>query len=381
MKNKKKILCMSLSVLIIGFLIGASALNTLITKAVVEEESNQHAIDSLYSSTWKWSTTKIVSTESIQDSYEPSLAADSSGNVHVVWHDWTDYAGNGTDFDIFYKRWNASSSVWTTTEVISTESSDHSFYPSLAVDSVGNVHITWADKTDYSGAGTDWDIFYKRWDSSSTTWTTTEVISTESTNGSSVPSFAVDLAGNIHITWFDLTDYAGAGTDRDVFYKRWNASSSVWTTTEVVSTVGTNHSEWPSLAVDFAGNVHIAWHDTSDGIYAGTDSEIFYKRWNASSSVWTTTEVISTESTLSYIPSLAVDFAGNVHITWFDLTDYAGAGIDYDIFYKLYSDTPVIPELTTNILPFYSFLLISGFIIALFDYAIKTSKTRRKKLI
>jgi len=48
------------------------------------------------------------------------------------------------------------------TEVVSTESTDNSYYPSLAVDPDGNIHVAWYDDTDYGGAGTDADVFYKR---------------------------------------------------------------------------------------------------------------------------------------------------------------------------------------------------------------------------
>ncbi len=36
------------------------------------------------------------------------MAVDSDGNVHVAWDDDTDYAGSGTDTDIFYKRFEVS---------------------------------------------------------------------------------------------------------------------------------------------------------------------------------------------------------------------------------------------------------------------------------
>ena len=55
-----------------------------------------------------WTTTEVVSTESNGDSRDTSLAVDSAGNVHVAWHDHTDYAGSGTDYDIFYKRFEVS---------------------------------------------------------------------------------------------------------------------------------------------------------------------------------------------------------------------------------------------------------------------------------
>jgi ribosomal protein L31 len=257
----------------------------------------------------------------------------------------TNYAGAGTDWDVFYKRWDASTSSWTTTEVVSTESTLQSSVPSLAVDTVGNVHIAWPDLTVYAGSGIDRDIFYKRWDTFASLWTTTEVVSTESTGNSGNPSLAVDATGNVHIAWRDWTDYLSSGTDIDVFYKRWDESSS-WTTTEVVSTESTGTSYIPSLAVDTVGYVHIAWHDLTDYAGAGPGEDIFYKRWDFSTYLRTTTEVVSTESSdESLTPSLAVDTAGNVHIAWFDFTDYSGSGWDYDIFYKQFAGPPAVPEL------------------------------------
>ncbi|MBA7532375.1 hypothetical protein ES705_24601 [subsurface metagenome] len=212
-------LFMSLSVLIIGFLISTSLLNTISTQALLDTNENQYNIDSFDRSAWKWSTTEVVSTESTDWSGYVSLAVDSPGNVHVVWKDLTNYAGAGTDEDIFYKRWDTASSSWTMSEVVSTESTDWSGYASLAVDSSGNVHIAWVDDTDYAGSGTDTDIFYKYWNASSSAWTTTEVVSTESTDSGVSSSLVVDSSGNVHIAWGDGTDYAGAGKDPDIFYK------------------------------------------------------------------------------------------------------------------------------------------------------------------
>ncbi len=291
--------------------------------------------------TSSWTTTEVVSTESTSTSRFPTLAVDTEENVHIAWFDETDYAGSGIDTDIFYKRWEASTSLWTTTEVVSTESASTSTNPSLTTDTSNDVHIAWSDAT-----GTDWDIFYKRWDAFTSSWITTEVVSTESTGYSTNPSLATDTAGDVHIAWKDYTDYAGSGTDHDIFYKCWYASTSSWTTTEVVSTESTADSQYPSLAIDSANNIHVAWFDPTDYIGAGTDDDIFYKRWEAFTSSWTTTEVVSTESTsTSYLPSLAVDTAGNIHIAWYDFTDYAGSGTDWDVFYKLFIGPPTAPEL------------------------------------
>jgi len=218
----------------------------------------------------------IVSTESTGDSREPSLAVDSNGNVHVAWQDVTNYGGSGADIDIFYKRfvpgWG-----WTITEVVSTNSTTHSRQPSLAVDSSGNVHIAWHDWTNYTGCGTDADIFYKRYEVG-VGWTLTQVVSTESTAESYQPSLAVDSNGNVHVAWRDWTNYAGCGIDSDIFYKRYEVGVG-WTITEVVSTNSTAESYQPSLAVDSSGNVHIAWDDSTNYAGCGIDSDIFYRRY------------------------------------------------------------------------------------------------------
>jgi len=280
-------------------------------------------------SVWNCTTTEVVSTESTGHSWHPTIAVDGSGNVHIAWNDWTNYGGSGTDYDIFYKRWNATTAAWTTTEVVSTESTSHSCHLTIAVDGSGNMHIAWEDLTNYGGSGVDGDIFYKHWNASTATWTTTEVVSTESTSSSDTPTIAVDSSGNVHIAWCDL------GMNRNVFYKHWNASTATWTTTEVVSTESTSSSYTPTIAADGSGNVHIAWEDYTYYGGSGKDDDIFYKRWNATMAAWTTTEVVSTESTGdSYLPTIAADGSGNVHIAWNDWTNYGGSGTDPDIFYK-----------------------------------------------
>ena len=278
-----------------------------------------------------WSNIEVVSTESIKDSWLPSLTVDSTGTVHVTWEDWTDIAGSGNDWDIFYKC-KPSNGSWTTTDVVSTESTSDSSVSSLAVDSAGTVHVTWIDYTNYNGAGSDVDIFYKCKPNGGS-WTTTEVVSTESNMDSWNPSLAVDSTGTVHVTWEDLADIAGSGDDWDIFYKC-KPSSGNWSTAELVSTESIFESWFSSLAVDSNGILHVTWQDWTDITGSGNDWDIFYK-CKPSNGSWITTDVVSTESNMdSYRPSLAIDSNGTIHVTWEDCTNIAGQGNDLDIFYK-----------------------------------------------
>ncbi|MFX0061090.1 MAG: hypothetical protein ACFFC7_02810, partial [Candidatus Hermodarchaeota archaeon] len=273
------------------------------------------------------------------DSENPSLAIDEFGHVHVVWADYTNYINAGTDRDIFYKRWNATTSTWTPTEVVSTESTSDSENPSLAIDEFGHVHVVWADYTNYTNAGTDRDIFYKRWNVTTSTWMTTEVVSTESTSDSKNPSLAIGNNGALHVVWADRTDYVTAKTDWDIFYKNWESITG-WKITQIVSTESTSDSDTPALTVEEFGHVHVVWADYTNYTNAGTDRDIFYKRWNATMGTWTPTEVVSTESTSnSYTPALGMDGNRLVHVVWCDDTDYGGSLPDRDIFYKHWKPT------------------------------------------
>lgn len=284
---------------------------------------------------WQWSAIEIVSTESEYYSFEPEIVSDPSGNIHMIWEEWDEIADSGSDVDIFYKILDASTNVWSAAELVSTESTTSSFDPAIISDPMGNIHVVWEDITEYGGSGTDRDIFYKKLDTSTNVWSTTEIISTESTGNSYDPSIVSDTQGNIHVTWEDYSDYESAGTDADIFYKKWNINFLNWSITEVISISNSGDSWDPFITSDVVDNIHIAWHDTMDLNGAGTDFDIFYTKWDSRSEDWGEVGVISTESTVnSAYPFVEVDSMLNVHIVWHDGTNYDGSGTDWDILYK-----------------------------------------------
>ena len=336
MKNKKYVNTIIVCLILSCLLILTSSSNILSSKAILVGVVNEHELDSFDCFGWKWSPVQTVSPESTSSSDFPAITVDSSDNIHVVWTDATNLGSDGSDIDIFYTRYDALTSTWASTDVVSTESDASSNIPSIVVDLLGNVHVTWEDNTDYGG--TDKDIFYKYYDCLAEMWSTTEVVSTESSETSTYPSIGVDSLRNIHITWCDYTDYLGSGTDADIFYKRFNASTSMWSTTEVISSISTSNSYIPCLSIDSSDNVHIVWYDSTDYGGSGTDEDILYRGWNSKASTWNLVEVVSTESTLgSRYPSIFIDNSDKIHVTWSDATDYEGSGSDWDIFYKSYT--------------------------------------------
>ena len=248
--NKKRILSIvSFSIMLLFLIRSSSVVESISIYNNNRNNSSPYPQNNFNHSYLKWSTIEVVSTECSSYSFYSSAAIDSKNNIHVVWHDWTNYLGYGTDWDIFYKMWNSTTKTWSITEVVSTESTTDSSYPIIAVDSIDNVHVVWEDVFNYLSCGADQDIFYKYRNSNTQTWSALEVISTESTGHSYNPKIEIDSKDNIHIVWEDVTNYLSCGTDSDIFYKYWNDTTQAWSGTEIVSTESTNHSGFPALDV------------------------------------------------------------------------------------------------------------------------------------
>ncbi len=122
--------------------------------------------------------------------------------MHIVWQDKTDIIGAGTEFDIFYAMYNpqvADNFVENTMTLVTEGLSVWPTDSSIALDFEENVHIIWRDQADYDGAEADSDIFYRHYNvSTNQQWSSIEVVSTESTAHSFMPEFAIDQDDSIH---------------------------------------------------------------------------------------------------------------------------------------------------------------------------------------
>lgn len=96
-----------------------------------------------------WSILKRL-TYNEGNSWKPKIAKDSFNGIHVVWID--DKPGN---WEIYYKSSPDGGVTWSGPTRL-TWNVDYSWNPSLAADSIGRIHVVWED---YTSKG--YDIFYK----------------------------------------------------------------------------------------------------------------------------------------------------------------------------------------------------------------------------
>ncbi len=287
----------------------------------------------------KWSNATVISDDftgwNSDSSWYPSIAVDNNGNVHVVWQDYTNGEW-GSDTEIMYA--NYTTTGWSNATVISDDytgwNDGDSYGPEIAIDNNGNLHVVWYDTTDGEW-GLDREIMYANYTTAG--WSNATVISDDYTGwndgDSEEPSITTDKNGNIHVVWYDATN-GEWGTDDEIMYT--NCSSGIWSNATCISDIygWNNGGSWnPYLAVDNNSNIHVVWQDDTDGEW-GTDWEIMYVNYNGTN--WSNATAISDiygwNVAGSYYPSIAIDNSGDIHVVFYDLTD-GEWGSDVEIMY------------------------------------------------
>jgi BNR repeat-like domain len=98
-----------------------------------------------------WGTSQRLSWNSAQSRF-PDIAADPDGLLHVVWED--DSSGN---FEIYYRKSPDNGTSWSAVQRL-TWTSNWCQNPEIAADSSGNLHLVWS----YSPSGNT-EIYYKKY--------------------------------------------------------------------------------------------------------------------------------------------------------------------------------------------------------------------------
>jgi hypothetical protein len=254
-----------------------------------------------------WTASKRLTWTSGSSEY-PDLAVDSSGNLHVVWHD--DTPGNK---EIYYKSSLDGGTTWTASKRL-TWNSDRSMDPVVAVSSTGGVHVAWADETPGN-----LEIYHKSSDDGGVSWSSNKRI-TWAAQASYGDSIAVDSSGSLYVAWHDF--YPG---NKEIYYRKSTDGGAGWTSSKRI-TWNAGQSEYPSLATDSSGNLHVVWHDDTPG-----NREVYYKKSTNGGAAWTSNHRLTWTSGETRWPCVAADSAGNLHVVWQD--DTPG---NSEVYYKKY---------------------------------------------
>jgi len=178
-----------------------------------------------------------------------ALATDSAGNVHAVWND--DTPGNA---EIYYAMRPRGAITWTTPAIVASTPGT-SWAPTIAADVTGTLHVAWHDFT----PGVT-EIYYATKPGPAEPWSSPIDVS-RTTGASYFPALAVDSSGTVHLVWQDAI-VTGVNIPFEILYTQ-KPPGGGWTTCVNLSR-GSGSAEMPALAVGPEDALHVAWDTTSD---------------------------------------------------------------------------------------------------------------------
>jgi len=223
--------------------------------------------------------------------------------------------------------WGAEERLTTTT----TDSETGLNHRTMAMDEAGQLHVVWAEQ---NGPRGNYQVMTCRRPAGGAWGPPTLVVPFRPEGignllGAKFPALVAGPGDSLHLAWHDYRN--GGILNCEIYYKSCAAGAS-WDTsaaTELRLTT-TNHPETngdnsyvPALAIDRGGELHLAWYDFR---YDGSAAEILFKsRVNGG---WNTTPGDGSDANASMttgdsqFPDLAIDGRGGAHLVWQD--DSAG---------------------------------------------------------
>ncbi len=244
----------------------------------------------------------------------PSFVVDDSGTIYVVWSD----DRSGTPQIYFSSSLDGGLSFTPNYPILTTVGQQFpQEFPTLAIDSQGTLYVAWQEPP--ADGSTPPRIHFSKSLDGGLTWTRKRQVDpnplvatqvTVETGAQRTPSMKVDDAGNVYLSWTDLRR-----GNPDIFFARSTDAGDTWQPSVWVTSdfKGGNFEMHPSLGVDGAGNIYIAF--THGDVY-----DINVARSNDGGATWKSARVDDT--TGPYVgnlnPGLSVNTQGDVVVVWAD---------------------------------------------------------------
>jgi len=180
----------------------------------------------------------------------PSMCVDSNDIVHLSYFGYTDADTN--NYQIIYTN----STDWTNLVTIVYENGENYYFPSIAVDSMDNLHIA------LEWQATDSEVLYLNSTDNGGSWSDIQVLTSESntTDDEWIPCLRINSSDSIHIV-FSCEDHYN--DFNDILHMQSDDGGVTWTDWEADPVIEENTDlRFPAFEIDDDDNMRIACYST-----------------------------------------------------------------------------------------------------------------------
>lgn len=221
------------------------------------------------------------------------LAVDREGKLHVVWADDRDRT-----FEIHHKV--RVGGIWSDDEKITTTLA-YSSRPVLAVDTLGRVHLVFNDDREGNS-----ELYHMIWGGA---WGPQRRIT--ETEGRSFGACIVAKGLQIHLVYMERIS-----GHLEIMYRR--SDLGLWDDAVPLTDVGSGERMVPTIAIDTAGTLHVAWWDTREDPPGNSNGKIYYRE---RTDTWLDEVRLTAVSVNAMRPTITADDSGSIHVAWIDGRD------------------------------------------------------------
>lgn len=204
----------------------------------------------------QWNTSGVPICTAPGSQINPKMESDGAGGAIIVWQD----KRNGVDYDIYAQRINGAGIVqWTTNGIfICSLANTTQSNPKLRTDGSGGAIIAWQDKRN----GTDYDIYAQRVNASGVLqWASNGIPVCAAIGNQSAIDLTNEAINGVIIAWKDQR-----GGNTDIYAQKIDlAGTAQWAVNGIPIATNAAPQLNPNIVGDGTGGAIIVWQDSSAG--------------------------------------------------------------------------------------------------------------------
>ncbi len=207
-----------------------------------------------------------VNTTTKANQMHSTVAMNATGNFVITWSSYGQDSGRG--WGVYAQRYDAAGVPQGSEFLVNTTTADNQVHSSVTMDAASDFVIAWySNGQDGSGRG----IYAQRFDAAGMPQGDEFRVNTTTTGDQEYPSVAMDTLGNLVVTW--LSDGSVSGSD--VYAQRYDAAGVPQGGEFRVNTLSGADLKTSSAAMDADGDLVVVWSGNGPGDIDGVFGQLY----------------------------------------------------------------------------------------------------------